>query len=124
MANIIVIDDVKSFLEYVREILKNQGHTITCVSDSSKTFKDHDISDYDVVITDIFMPDVDGYEVMSGIKKMDKCPKILAMSAGSAAMDSEVALASATYLAADAVLKKPFSPNQLHETVEELLASA
>jgi CheY-like chemotaxis protein len=76
-----------------------------------------------VVITDMFMPDCDGIEVMKSVRARNPAVKVLAISGGSATLPMDP-LRAAKLLGADATLKKPFHPDQLTETVDGLYDSA
>ncbi len=75
----------------------------------------------DVVVTDIYMPEKDGVEVMLEIRKFDMKPKIIVMSGGGqrGVLDwSTTALA----LGADGVLVKPFDERRFLSVIQEVLA--
>lgn len=73
---------------------------------------------FDLVIVDINMPDINGLELVSFMRKSDKhreTPLIIISTEGSD-KDRERGLA----LGADAYLKKPFEPQELRETIARL----
>ena len=77
--------------------------------------------DYDLVITDINMPDINGLELVSFIKNNEKYTSIplVIVSSESSEQDREKGLS----LGADAYLVKPFDPEDLRQVVSALLAA-
>ena len=76
--------------------------------------------DYDLVITDINMPDINGLELVSFVKKNAKyasIPLVIVSTEG-----SERDLNKGLGLGADAYLVKPFEPDELRQVVMDLLA--
>jgi two-component system chemotaxis response regulator CheY len=76
---------------------------------------------YDLIVTDINMPDINGLELVSFVKQNDayrEIPLVIVSTEGSE-RDREKGLA----LGADAYLVKPFEPEELQELVRDLLAA-
>jgi DNA-binding response OmpR family regulator len=73
-----------------------------------------------VVITDIFMPDRDGLELTSHIKRTYAAVPVIAISGGGAAGDRSYLVAARAF-GADFTLPKPFRPVELRAAVDELL---
>jgi DNA-binding response OmpR family regulator len=76
-----------------------------------------------LVITDVFMPEPDGLEIIQALRKSDHKPKMLAMSGGGFGGQLDL-LSAASGLGADKVLRKPFGPSLLLEVVRELIGNA
>jgi DNA-binding response OmpR family regulator len=77
--------------------------------------------DFQLVITDVFMPDKDGIETIREIRAQSPTTRILAMSGGGRAGATEF-LGLAKSLGADMILQKPFRVHSLLDTVRQLLA--
>jgi YesN/AraC family two-component response regulator len=75
----------------------------------------------DLVLTDIYMPDADGFELINALRQQNVTVPIVAMSGGgrSGSYDN---LAIATHLGAAAVIDKPFSNTSLIDTIERVIA--
>ena len=73
-------------------------------------------SDFDVVLTDIIMPDVDGIEVIMTMRKRFPDLRIVAMSGGGRTRNIDF-LAAAEKLGASATLKKPFTISALRKAI-------
>ncbi len=76
---------------------------------------------YDLLITDILMPDVDGLEVIDEAVESNPDISILAISGGGPDKDGGDLLDAALSSGADAILQKPFRPDELARTVVALL---
>lgn len=119
LARILVIDDDAAFRGVVRRILEGGGHSVTEAANGcavNAVLRDRPA---DLVITDIFMPDMDGIETILEIRREFPAARILAMSDDSAA--SMLCLNAASKLGADAIIAKPFRANTLLEVVTKLL---
>ena len=77
---------------------------------------------FDLVVTDIVMPGVDGLEFVKAVRNIDKATKIIAISGGGAEMEASYALNVADIYGADVELYKPFSLEEFMEMVAGLLA--
>lgn len=125
MARVLVIDDNLFQLKTSELLLKQLGHEVITASEGvaglklAKEHKPH------FVITDIFMPDKDGFELIRDIRKSLPALKIIAMSAGASELSgpgtsgNEV-LNHAKRLGADAILNKPLEREKLKTTMEGL----
>jgi CheY-like chemotaxis protein len=76
----------------------------------------------DLVITDMYMPDVDGIELIVRSKREVHCPRFIAMSGGGQHTDTETVLDIAVRLGAAAVLSKPFTQEELLNAVRSAMA--
>ena len=82
----------------------------------------HEAEPPSIVITDIIMPDKEGFETIKEIKKFSPHIKIIAISGGGDAQDKKMLLDVAMMLGADKTLQKPFKSEELLEAVRILLA--
>lgn len=121
MANILLVEDMDGIRESLEVILDLAGHTVTTSKDGKAGIKLLEDGSYDLVITDILMPEVDGIEVIIKAKEKHPNNKVLAISAGGKGISSDEALEIASKKA-DATLKKPFSKEDLLTKVNELLS--
>lgn len=121
MARILLIDDDLQLLQLFEITLKNTQHTIETASNGALGLVKLAQYDYDLVITDIIMPEKDGLEVIMAMSKMEKRPALLAISGGSQRLDAVQLLKTAKTMKVDMVLTKPITPSGLLEAVETLL---
>src|SRR5213076_428484 len=82
MARIIVIDDQEPIRRIVRRALENDGHQVFEASDGELGMALLEREPVDVVITDIFMPGMDGIQTLREIRKRFPAIKVIAMSGG------------------------------------------
>ncbi len=113
-----MIDDDAGFLEITAAILKKAGYEVLCAETGAEGIQNYSGFRPDLVITDVFMPDMDGLETLTAIRKIDPLAKVLAVS-GSRAFSSS-SLRPAKYLGADAVLTKPFTGEELLNKIDAL----
>lgn len=122
MSRILVVDDDPEVRLAVEIILRRQGHEVAVAGDGREGLKKFNAHDYDLVVTDMLMPELDGIEMIQAIRHTNLATKILAMS-GAKVMGNTELLGMAAVLGADKILKKPFSPDQLIDSVNSAVAS-
>lgn len=120
-ANILVIDDLPWMLKVVEMMLQQQGHTVTCTEDAKAVGGMMSEKNFDLVITDVFMPEIDGRDLIKSIKSKGAVP-VIAMTGGGSNVEEIEAIMSELKSSADAVLKKPFTVKELTDEVTRLLA--
>src|SRR5271165_241539 len=117
--NVYFIDDSATMREVIKIAFRREKiHVITC-SDASSALSQFEQYPPDVVITDVIMPDQDGYSVCSQIKQnplYGKTPVILM----SGVVNKNVA-DRAVAVQADELVRKPFQPQELIGRVKNLL---
>jgi CheY-like chemotaxis protein len=121
MADILIIDDEPGVLGVLRKILESDGHSVTEAPDGTVALRHYEGQPADLVITDIFMPGMDGIEFLVQIRATFPNARVLAMSGGGL-LSRDQALSDAALLGADAILQKPFSSDEVLEAVKDTLA--
>lgn len=121
MASILIVDDQASILQLLRRILERHGHSVTEAVDGFTALEKVSESRPDLVITDIFMPEMDGLEFLRRLRDLSPRPGVIAMSGGGVMAHDQV-LALAEALGASLVLTKPFMPKDVLNGVESVLA--
>ena len=121
MAKILIIDDDDKFRVMVKIMLENSGYeNIEEAENGYIGIKLIRKSHFDLVITDIIMPDKEGIETIMEIKKDYPAIKIIAMSGGGK-IGADSYLQMAGHLGAGRTLEKPFHQSELIDAVRELL---
>jgi CheY-like chemotaxis protein len=120
MSNILVIEDMMGVRHAISSMLKRAGHTVEAVDSGQKGLAQIQQRRFDLVVTDILMPDMDGTEVLFKLKAMPSRPPVIAISGGGAGISADAALQAAK-LEADAFLQKPFEREDLLAIVDRLL---
>ena len=116
---VLVVDDNRELLEAVARVLRGAGYEVQATRDARAVIELIRARPPDLVITDIMMPDRDGVEVITEIKKNTRGIRVLAMS-GRRYLGALDLLAMARTLGADATLQKPFEGDELLAAIEPL----
>ncbi len=120
MARILVIDDEQVLRRSVVEILEREGHEVLDAADGKVGMQLLREQRPDLVISDLFMPEMDGVELLRQLRRESPELKVVVMSGG--AYDGQIQLLDvATGLGAAAVLRKPFELEELVSVVNEVL---
>lgn len=120
MARILIIDDEPELRGMMCQLLRNESHTVTETDDGRRAMTWLTHEPFDLVITDILMPEMDGLEIIQAIHRMKPALPILAVSGGGRS-PAGLYLAVADKLGADQVLGKPFAPAKFLAVVRSLL---
>ncbi len=121
MSNILVVDDEPLICEMLEIFLSRAGHTVAIASDGAQAMERAKDLSIDLVVADIVMPEKDGLETISELRRMYPDIKIIAISGGSRIGNFDF-LAMAEKLGADASFYKPLDNDKLLKTIEECLA--
>jgi CheY-like chemotaxis protein len=113
MASVLVAEDESAIALLVRRILEQQGHKVRVVVDGRQAVDALNASEYDLLVTDIKMPFLDGIQVVDWVKEQFPSLPVVIISAH--LEDAETALAAG----ADAFQMKPFTRDQLLAVVRQ-----
>jgi DNA-binding response OmpR family regulator len=116
-ARILLIEDEKRIAELIARGLQNAGFEVDFVGEGSRGLEMFQTHDYDLIILDLLLPDMDGLQVLERLRNRKLCPPILILSALGAVEDRVKGLERG----ADDYLSKPFSFNELLARVRALL---
>jgi two-component system, chemotaxis family, chemotaxis protein CheY len=122
MATILVIDDDSQFLEYLKEVLTDEDHTVTTATNGIIGMRQLDTKSFDLLIIDIFMPDKDGLELLREIRNKKIAVKIIGISGGGQNYSPGQALDIAKMLGTTKSLNKPFTKKEIIPLIQELLS--
>jgi len=120
VALILVIDDDRIYLSVVRRVLEEAGHQVIETTTGEEGIRLYRERNPAVVITDIFMPGMDGNEVIRLLRGLDGEVGIIAVSAGGAFYDIDF-LETAKKLGADAILRKLDPKERVLAEIDRLL---
>jgi CheY-like chemotaxis protein len=118
MASILIIDDSPSIRAFLVQTLVGAGHMVTTASDGRQGLATLQKQRFDLVITDIFMPEADGIETIRSARNAGILPRLIAISSKDSIMNL---LPAAKMLGAMRTLQKPFTAPQLLEEVGAVL---
>jgi DNA-binding response OmpR family regulator len=111
LANILIIDDEPDILALVNNILSKDHHRVT-VKTSARHMPLNEYSTFDLILLDVMMPDIDGFELCTQIRDIVDCP-ILFLTAKSMETDIMFGLS----VGADDYIVKPFRAGELKARV-------
>ena len=121
MARIMVVDDEPAVAQAIGDILESGGHDVVFPRDSRHPLPDVVELDYDLLITDVVMPETSGLELMRMAKMAHPEVPVLAISGGGGAITPQAALQMSTMLGARAALPKPIGVDALLSAVAEAM---
>jgi len=114
---VIVVDDEAIVLKNLRRILEKSGHTVSTCINPVKALEQIGNESYDIVISDVKMPYMDGLSFLSRVKSI--APEIeVILITGYASLDGAI---EATKHGAYHYLSKPFTPDQIRKKVKSAL---
>ena len=122
MAKILVIDDNEALRKMVARMLQGAGHEVVSAGDGKRGIALFEEQSPDLVITDILMPDMDGVETVTSLRRITPDVKIILMSGGGEAGSGREYLESTdAVLDVPHVIAKPFEQADLLNMVNEVL---
>lgn len=122
MPLILVIDDEAQIRKMLKKLLESSGYDVIIAADGKEGVRIFHEKPADLIITDIIMPEKEGLEIISDLRKENPEIKVIAMSGGGKYVNSELCLRVAEGLGAKYVFPKPVKKNELLGAVRELLA--
>lgn len=116
---ILVVDDEQAITDFVSFNLSKEGYQVDVAHNGNEAVDMANANDYDLVILDVMLPGIDGYEVCRRIRAKSNVP-VLFLSARDTELDKVVGLE----LGGDDYLAKPFGIRELLARVHALLRRA
>jgi DNA-binding response OmpR family regulator len=116
MKTVLVVDDERNIVELVRLYLEKEGFNVVSAADGEQALVQYERSDPDLVVLDLMLPRMDGFEVCRELRRRGDVP-ILMLTARSEDVDAIVGLE----LGADDYVTKPFNPRALVARVKAIL---
>ncbi|MGQ8365963.1 response regulator [Glaciecola sp. 1036] len=116
MHQILIIDDDLSLTELLNEYLTQQGYAVTVANQPRQGIELIQEREFDVLLLDVMMPDLDGFTVLGEVRKFSKIP-ILMLTAKGDDYDKILGLE----LGADDYLAKPFNHRELLARIKALV---
>ena len=121
MKRILIIDDDFYVRDMMERLLRKARYDVLTADNGAQALKMHHREPVDLVITDILMPEMEGLETITELRRKPPPVKIIAISGGGRIGPASY-LKMAKMLGADRIFAKPVDTAQLLATVEELLA--
>jgi two-component system cell cycle response regulator len=121
-ARILLIEDNPTNLDLMTYLLRAFGHEVTCETDGEAGLSRAETGSYDLVLTDILMPHMDGFEFARRFKAspLHANVPLVAITALAMTGDRERIIASGF----DGYIAKPIDPHKFQEQIESFLQKA
>ncbi len=120
MADILVVDDNVRLRTVLKDILSQAGHRVETASNGIEACERFKRLPFDLLITDIIMPEQEGIQTIVGLRRKHPDLRIIAMS-GDGSDTACFYLEMAKEFGADVTLHKPFNRKQVLDAVDGLL---
>ncbi len=122
MAKILIVDDDKNYRSSLRRLLIDMDYDVIVAENGVAAIESLHENPADIVITDIFMPDKDGLELIMELKKKFQDAKIIAISGSITQHNVKLSmLEQAKRLGADSIIEKPFQNEKLLSIIKDIL---
>lgn len=119
MYHILIVDDETHIRAIVRKYAEFEGHTVTEACDGMEAVRLCRREQFDIIIMDVMMPELDGFSACSEIRKFAQTPIIMLSARG-----EEYDKINGFQLGVDDYVVKPFSPKELMLRVNAVMARA
>jgi PAS domain S-box-containing protein len=116
-ARILLVDDEKIVLETVSEVLAGEGHEVVAASGGREGLAFFRQGGFDLVMTDLGMPEMSGWELAAAIKRLDPMMPVAMITGWGAEFDPE----QLSQRGVDLVLAKPFDCTQVSNLVNQAM---
>lgn len=122
MSCILVVDDNEEIRRFIRRVLEAEGHAVIEAENGKSAAERVGQQPVDLVISDIFMPESDGLELLRALRKRAPKLKVIAISGGGNLGNMDI-LHAARLFGAYRVFTKPFATRDLLDAIREALGS-
>ncbi|MCD8222274.1 MAG: response regulator transcription factor [Clostridiales bacterium] len=116
MAKVLVVDDEKLIVKGIRFSLEQEGMEVDCAYDGEEAVNLAKQTEYDVVLLDIMLPKLDGFEVCQAIREFSEMP-IIMLTARGEDMDKILGLENG----ADDYITKPFNILEVKARIKAII---
>ena len=117
MASILVVDDEHGIREFLQIMLEREGYEVSCAADGKEAIDSFRKGKYDVVLADIRMPKVDGFEVMNRIKEISPETSVIMITAFASFESAVKSMKEGAY----DYIAKPFNVDEIKITIKNAL---
>ncbi|NOZ62184.1 MAG: response regulator [Calditrichaeota bacterium] len=122
MKRILVIDDDEFFREMLHAMIEREGYEVDEAEDGEVGIEKHKKKQFDLIITDIIMPNKEGIGTIMELRSDYPDVKIIAVSGGGRVVPNSY-LHIAEKLGAHKTMTKPFERKELISSIKELIGS-
>ncbi len=115
--SILVVDDEKNTCALLDDFLSDEGHKIKTVFNGADAIQLLKSEEYDLVLSDLVMPDVTGYDVVKSVNKLKKKPKIGILTG----LQETLEFQEEKGMKVDFILRKPFDFPELTRHINDVI---
>ena len=119
-SRLLVVDDNADTRQSMKLLLERAGYEVEVAQNGARALEVQRERSAQILITDIFMPELDGLETISRFRTEFPGVKIIAMTGGGIGFNRQNYLLSADVAGADAVLSKPFEKSTLLQALQSV----
>ncbi|MCR5096956.1 MAG: response regulator transcription factor [Erysipelotrichaceae bacterium] len=116
MAKLLIVDDEEKIREMIGKYASHEGHEFVMACDGKQALEQYKNEDFDLVILDVMMPEMDGFETLKQMKEIKDVPCIFLT-----AMGQEYDRIYGFDIGAEDYVTKPFSPKELMMRIKVIL---
>jgi two-component system response regulator CpxR len=116
MSRVLVVDDDIELCELLQEYLEGEGFVVDAVHDGPAGAERAAAGGYDLVVLDVMLPGMNGFDVLRGIRRSSQLPVVMLTARG-----EEVDRIVGLEIGADDYLPKPFNPRELAARMRAVL---
>ena len=113
---VLLVDDDAALLEVMTIVLSSEGYRVVTASDGAEALQELGRKDLDIVVLDVMLPRISGFEVLKKIREKSNVPVVM-LTAKSQSVDKVVGLE----LGADDYITKPFDTKELLARIRAIL---
>ncbi|MCP4750183.1 MAG: sigma-54-dependent Fis family transcriptional regulator [Proteobacteria bacterium] len=117
MAEILVVDDDRGMREFLEIMLTQEGHSVRCAGDGKKALEICKKHKFDLAITDLKMPKVDGIDFLKGVKELSPETMVILITAYASGDTAVTAMKEGAY----DYIEKNFDIEDLKKIVQDAL---
>ncbi|KAF5090207.1 Sensor histidine kinase RcsC [anaerobic digester metagenome] len=115
--SVLVVEDSRTQAEFIRHVLETEGYEVALAADGTEATRRMEIDMPDIVLTDIMMPGIDGYELCRRIKQQNPDTPVILVTNLFDPADVLKGLASG----ADSFIVKPVDPEHVRSQIEAVM---
>lgn len=116
MSKILIVDDEQDIYNLIKRYAEREGYETECANDGTKAVELCKNTDFDIIVMDIMMPDMDGFTACKEIKKIKDIPVIMLSARG-----EEYDKLYGFDIGIDDYVVKPFSPKELMARINVII---
>jgi DNA-binding response OmpR family regulator len=121
MPRILLVEDDNDWRSLIERQLTAKGHQVIGACNGFEAMKLLESEQADVLITDIVMPDMDGFELFMALRDRPQRPRVIVMSGGAYGLDGTNLLHMSHLMGAEKSLLKPFTFAALEAAIADVL---